>query len=47
MKAIISQNIFKNWGKKDLWDHYYILQSNPNKFNNQVLKMVIKEIKSR
>ena len=47
MKAIISQNIFKNWEKKDLWDHNYNLQLNPNKFNKQVLKIIIKEIKSR
>jgi len=48
MKSIIiSQNIFKNWGIKDLWEHYQHLQETPNKINNKILKFVIKEIKSR
>jgi len=48
MKAITNiKTIIENWEKKDLWDYYYTLQSNPNKFNSKVLKIVIKEIKSR
>ena len=43
----ITQNIYKNWDKKDLWDHYAHLQETPNKINNKILKFVIKEIKSR
>jgi len=43
----ITQEIFKNWDLKDLWGHYQFLQLNLNKRNNQILKMVIREIKSR
>ena len=41
------EDFFKNWDKKDLWNHYYHLQQTPNKINNKILKFVIKEIKSR
>ena len=40
-------NSFKHWTIQDLWKQYQYCQLNNTKFNRNILKKVITEIKSR
>lgn len=40
-------NSFKHWTIQDLWKQYQYCQLNNTKFNRNILKQVITEIKSR
>ena len=45
-KNFLSSN-FTNWSIQDLWKQYQFCQEKPSSFNNEILKLVIKEIKNR
>lgn len=38
---------FSNWSIQDLWKQYQFCQETPNSFNNEILKLVNKEIATR
>ena len=38
---------FSNWSIQDLWNQYQFCQEKPSSFNNQILELVIEEIKNR